>query len=144
MDNILRAVDVKTGSATLGQFVAGINRDIGMAATSSAISPTGNTIMFVKQGTGLNVNQVFLDVPSITDATVITRTVSGSLASVTAAQIDFLPSSTAPQVTAISPQGLLNDTPSTIEVDGANFSSDAVVRIGSAIPSRRCSSTPRN
>jgi uncharacterized repeat protein (TIGR01451 family) len=135
MDNTLQAVDVKAGSPTIGQFVSGINRDLGLFATSSGISKDGNTLVFVQQGGNLQGNNVaFTDAPNITDSQIISQPASGSVSSATAAQVDLLASTTAPQITAISPTGVLNDTPSTIEIDGVNFSSDAVVKIGSADP----------
>ena len=134
MNNNLRAVDVKAGSPTLGQLVAGINRDITISATSSCISQDGKTLVFVQQGAGLATNLVFTDAANITDSQIVPRFVSGSIASVTSVSVDFLPPATAPQVTAISPSGLLNDAPSVLEVDGLNFTSDSVVKIGSADP----------
>lgn len=136
MDASLQMLDLTTGSPTYAQFLPSVNVGLPLAPASSAITSDGVTLAFMQTGenvAGNNVSEVaassLLSQPSF-----ISSSQGTNFGAIVDVQTDFLPPANAPQISSVTPSGMLNNVPNIVQINGSNFSSDAVVKIGTANP----------
>jgi DNA-binding beta-propeller fold protein YncE len=98
-------------------------------ANLAALSPDGTRLYLAQQST----SQVVV-VDGSTLGVLEQLTVGTSIWGISAANIQTQPLSTAPVITSVTPQVAPNDTSTTVQITGSNFTSDALVRFGDLDP----------
>ena len=135
MDSSLQMLDLTPASPTFGQFLSGINVTLPLSPTSSVITSDGVTLGFVESVFEVSPNVATVNVASLLTTPVIEQTTSGTYpGAISDIQADFLPSSNSPQITSVTPEAVFNNVANTLQIEGSGFSSDAVVKVGSANP----------
>jgi len=135
MDSTLQLLDVSVADPMSGQFVPGISIPLPLSPTSSTITSDGVTLAMVQSDANADPNIAVMPTASAFTGGSINSTETGIYAGVIAdTQASFLPASNAPQMGTISPSSFVNNTSNVLQITGSGFSSDAVVKIGSANP----------
>ena len=144
-DTTLRVLDLTSGSPTYGQLL-GTVVTVPFAPHSSVITSDGATIGFVVSALNQSPNIASIAVSLIPQQPPVTSFATSTLTDwpgvLADAPTDFLPPSTAPQISQISPPGLVNSSSQTLQITGTGFSSDALVKVGTGNPIVPSSVTP--
>jgi uncharacterized repeat protein (TIGR01451 family) len=123
-------VDLRTGSPTFGQVVAS-------GGTFPPENQTGNFLP-VLSGDGatlLTFDFWFTIFKTNTSTLAITQNfIAMDENSFNLAVVDLTPVAGAPTVSSVQPRAMVNDTATTVIVNGTNFASDAHVRFGQNVP----------
>jgi len=133
-DSTLQMLDVSPADPGYGQFLE-VSIELPLSPTSSVITSDGATLAFAQKGENLYPNLVSIPTNSLPSEPSFNSSEYGSsLGVISDVKTDFLPPSNAPQISSITPPGILNNNSSVVQINGSGFSSDAVVKIGTANP----------
>ncbi|MGB9106043.1 MAG: hypothetical protein WCC59_14885, partial [Terriglobales bacterium] len=143
LNGSIRVLDLRNGSGTFGQVLAG-SLALGSPVTDMALTPDGNTLQAVNgvtqavsgpQSTLYTLNaQLLVTNPATALESTVGIPNSISVRGLAIGYVQNSPLPGAPQVTDVVPQEITNEAAKLVSIFGDNFTPGALVRIGNLDP----------